>query len=190
MLAALTETRAVFDRANQAAQEAFKRAASSSKSLIGLGETCREALDPDHQGPRERAIPTSGHDAKLRHLAVLERSASSEFRSIALSRWPAPLKAESCCSQTLYLFISRLNFLVELTDLRGFWSIVAAQLIEHFANGEFGYFRHRYLHCAWESLLATTSSADASAPLAWRKLECRRRHGLDPNQSRRREKTR
>jgi hypothetical protein len=68
--------------------------------------------------------------------------------SIAPSRWLAPLKAESCGSQALYLFVCRFEFLVELHHLRVFWRIVASQLIEHLANGELAYFSHRELLCA------------------------------------------
>jgi hypothetical protein len=68
----------------------------------------------------------------------------------------ASLKTESCRSQPLRLFVHRLDFVVELHDLRVFWRIGAAQLIEHFANGEFSYFSHRKLLCAWEDLLAAT----------------------------------
>ena len=65
--------------------------------------------------------------------------------SIAPGCWSAPLESESCRSQALYLFVSRLNFLVELHDPRGFLCIVAAQLIEQLANGELVYFGHRKL---------------------------------------------
>ena len=66
--------------------------------------------------------------------------------SIAPGCWSAPLESESCRFQALYLFVSRLNFLVELHDPRGVLCIVAAQLVEQFANGEFVYFGHRKLH--------------------------------------------
>jgi hypothetical protein len=65
--------------------------------------------------------------------------------SIAPGCWSAPLESESCRSQAPYLFVSRLNFLVELHDPRGVLCIVAAQLVEQFANGEFVYFGHRKL---------------------------------------------
>jgi len=61
---------------------------------------------------------------------------------------PAGLEAACCRSQALYLFVNPLNFLVELHDLRFSGRIVAAQLIERFADGEFIYFSHRNLLCA------------------------------------------
>lgn len=70
----------------------------------------------------------------------------------------APLEAESCRSHALYLFVNRLNLLVELRDLRAFLRIGAAQLIKHFADGEFSYFSHRKLLCAGKVLLAATSN--------------------------------
>lgn len=70
--------------------------------------------------------------------------------SIAPSRSAsiATLKAEACRSQALYLFVSCSNFLVELADLCVFWRIVAAQLVEYFADGKLIYFSHRHLLCA------------------------------------------
>src|SRR5258705_10150080 len=50
----------------------------------------------------------------------------------------------SCCrSQALYLFVHLLGFLVELHELGFLRRIVAAQLVEHFADREFIYFGHR-----------------------------------------------
>jgi hypothetical protein len=52
----------------------------------------------------------------------------------------------SCCHfQALYLFVHLLGVLVALHELRFFGYIVAAQLVEHFADGEFIYFGHRNL---------------------------------------------
>jgi hypothetical protein len=63
--------------------------------------------------------------------------------SIAPSRAGSliPLKAASCRLQALYLLVNRFSFLLKPRDLR-FWHIGAAQLIEHFADGEFVYFSH------------------------------------------------
>jgi len=52
-----------------------------------------------------------------------------------------PLKASSCRSHALSLFIKRVNFLVEPSHLR-FWIIGFAQLIEYLANRQFGCFSH------------------------------------------------
>jgi hypothetical protein len=60
----------------------------------------------------------------------------------------AGLEAACCRSQALYFFVNRLNFLVELHDLRFFERIVAAQLVEHFADGEQIYFSQPNLLCA------------------------------------------
>jgi hypothetical protein len=57
----------------------------------------------------------------------------------------AALKAEARRSQALYLFVSGSNFFVELAGLRVFWRIVAAQLVEHFADRKLIYFSHRNL---------------------------------------------
>jgi hypothetical protein len=59
-----------------------------------------------------------------------------------------PLKANAGRSQALYLFVSRHDFLVEPAGLGVFRRIVAAQLVEHFADGKFIYFSHRNLLCA------------------------------------------
>jgi hypothetical protein len=67
--------------------------------------------------------------------------------SIALRRL-APLKAGSGCSQTLYLFVGCLDFLVELFNPRAAGGIVAAQFVEHFFDGEFVDFSHQKLLCA------------------------------------------
>jgi hypothetical protein len=68
--------------------------------------------------------------------------------SVAPSRASSTrLKAAGCRSQALYLFVSRFNVFVDLIDLRVF-RIVAAQLIQQFADGEFIYFGHRDLRCA------------------------------------------
>ena len=67
--------------------------------------------------------------------------------SIAPSRAAsmAALKAEARRSQALYLLVSGSNLFVELAGLRVFWRFVAAQLVEHFADGKLIYFSHRNL---------------------------------------------
>jgi hypothetical protein len=52
-----------------------------------------------------------------------------------------PLKTVPHRSQALCLFVKRFNFLVEPHHLR-FWRIVAAQLFERLADGEFSCFSH------------------------------------------------
>jgi hypothetical protein len=52
-----------------------------------------------------------------------------------------PLKAASCSSQALCLFVERVNFLIKLGHL-GFRRIFAAQLLECLPNGKFGCFSH------------------------------------------------
>jgi hypothetical protein len=105
-------------------------------------------------------MASSGSDRKAHGSFGNAVEENLQIISIAPSRasWVAALNAESCRSQALRFFINRINFLVELHDLRVFWRIGAAQLIEHFANGEFSYFSHRKLLCAWEDLLAATST--------------------------------
>jgi hypothetical protein len=53
-----------------------------------------------------------------------------------------PLKAASCHSQALRLFVKCANFLIEPRHPRS-WCVGAAQLIECLAGGEFIYFSHR-----------------------------------------------
>src|SRR5580700_851856 len=78
----------------------------------------------------------------------------------------ATLKAEACRSQAMYLFVSCSNFLVELADLCVFWRIVAAQLVEHFADGKLIYFSHRHLLCAALAGSALLPRAWARPPVA------------------------
>src|SRR5712672_3485271 len=72
------------------------------------------------------------------------------------------LKANACRPQALYLFISGSNFLVELTGFRVFWRIVAAQLVDHFADGKLIYLSHRNFLCA--ALVGSALIPRASQP--------------------------
>src|SRR5260370_30764991 len=84
-------------------------------------------------------------------LAGREHGRTIPLTAIAISIAPGRARSRSrlepsCCrSQALYLFVHLLGFLVELHELRFFGCIVAAQLVEHFADGEFIYFGHRNL---------------------------------------------
>jgi hypothetical protein len=68
--------------------------------------------------------------------------------SIAPSPAGSLVKAASCSSRALYLFVKRLSFLLEPRDLR-FWHIGVTQLIEHLADGKFVYFSHSKILYAW-----------------------------------------
>src|SRR5258705_4318686 len=73
-----------------------------------------------------------------------ERTSQSQSRPVVPDRGP-DLSRRVAALQALYLFVHLLGFLVELHELRFFGCIVAAQLVEHFADGEFIYFGHRNL---------------------------------------------
>jgi hypothetical protein len=83
------------------------------------------------------------HNRAVKRLAEIALLVATSEILIALSRAgsSAPPRAASCRSQTLYLLVKRLIFLLEPRDLR-FWHIGVTQLIEHFADGEFVYFSH------------------------------------------------
>ena len=70
----------------------------------------------------------------------------SIVRGLASSR--TALKANARRSQALYLFVSLHEFFVELAGLRAFRRVVAAQLVEHLADGKLVYFSQRSLLCA------------------------------------------
>ena len=67
----------------------------------------------------------------------------------------------------LYLFVHFLSFLVELHGVRFFGRIIATQLVEHFADGEFVYFGHRnLLYVTWGANRKSQRSSFAR-PLAF-----------------------
>ena len=73
--------------------------------------------------------------------------------SFAAGCWSAPLKAKPRGSQALYLFVGRLDLLVELLDPRAVGRIVAAQLIEYAFDREFVDFSHPRPLCALKNRL-------------------------------------
>jgi hypothetical protein len=80
----------------------------------------------------------------------------SQSRPVVPARWPRLTRSLAALKRRISSSII-LIFSSSCSIFEFFWRIRAAQLIEHFANGELSYFSHRNLLCAWENLLATTS---------------------------------